>query len=217
MASCGVTWPELRSPEEALSRFIASEAAAVEESGFEVSSQTPRSVTYERRHLSAMGFVIGLLIFPFGILVWLFYRQDESFGVTARPEEGGSVVSVQGEMPAKLSSSLAELATARRVDHELGRGPVRGEGEGRRPGPNATAPRLPDTTEMEAELEQIYAQLGAPEGLSEAKGKVHDLAEELVADGGWSEAEALVIAYRRSLEEHRRFLASRKLAAGAGG
>jgi len=70
----------------------------------------------------------------------------------------------------------------------------------------------PDVSELEEELRAIYAKLGQPEAFEEAKGKVTDLASDLVDDDGIDMNEALRIAYRRSLAEHREYLASKGLA-----
>jgi hypothetical protein len=220
MGSFGVNWPERRPPEEALAGFIAAESPVIGEGGFQQSGRTASSTTYTRRRLGPWGFVAGLLTFPFGILIWIFYRRDESFSVSAQPMEDGSLVRVRGEMPAGLAATMAELATARRMDHELGRAGGKATTPDRPPEPERAAdPSItrrggPDHSEMAAELERIYVELGAPEGIAEATAKVRALARELAADANWDEDQALVIAYQRSLEEHRAFLASRRQAAG---
>jgi hypothetical protein len=64
----------------------------------------------------------------------------------------------------------------------------------------------------EAELREIYDKVGKPEAFGEAKEKVVSMAAELVVRDGIDMAEALRIAYRRSLAEHREYLAARGLA-----
>jgi hypothetical protein len=64
----------------------------------------------------------------------------------------------------------------------------------------------------EAELREIYEKVGKPEALVEAKEKVVDLAAQLVERDGIEMDEALRTAYRRSLAEHREYLAAKGLA-----
>jgi hypothetical protein len=65
-----------------------------------------------------------------------------------------------------------------------------------------------DTGPMEAELENIYRKLGAPDGIGEAKGKVRQLARDLSADQGINPDEALYRAYKVSLDQHREYVSS---------
>jgi hypothetical protein len=70
----------------------------------------------------------------------------------------------------------------------------------------------PEPSELEAELREIYDRVGRPDSFEEAKGKVTDLAAELVERDGIEMNEALRVAYRRSLAEHRSYLAEHGLA-----
>jgi hypothetical protein len=70
----------------------------------------------------------------------------------------------------------------------------------------------PDVSELEAELKEIYERVGQPEAFEEAKGKVTDLAAELVERDGVDMNHALRAAYLRSLTEHREYLAANGLA-----
>jgi hypothetical protein len=64
----------------------------------------------------------------------------------------------------------------------------------------------------EAELREIYERVGKPESFPEAKEKVVSLAAELVEQDDLEMDEALRTAYRRSLREHRQYLAAKGLA-----
>lgn len=64
----------------------------------------------------------------------------------------------------------------------------------------------------EAELRKIYERVGKPEAFGEAKEKVVSLAAELVERDHLEMGDALRTAYRRSLREHRQYLAARNLA-----
>ena len=120
MASVSLHWPEPGSPEEALSRFLHDEGVEIQELKYELQSRTARSLSFKRRYLSNMGKLIGLLIFPIGILVWLFYRQEETFNFAAsEDEESATIVSITGSVHSKLQSSLNELAEMRKIDAEL--------------------------------------------------------------------------------------------------
>jgi hypothetical protein len=63
----------------------------------------------------------------------------------------------------------------------------------------------------EAELRKIYERVGKPEAFGEAKEKVVELAAQLVERDGIGMDEALRTAYRRSLAEHREYLAAKGL------
>jgi hypothetical protein len=64
----------------------------------------------------------------------------------------------------------------------------------------------------EAELREIYERVGKPEAFGEAKEKVVSLAADLVERDHLEMHEALRTAYRRSLREHRQYLADKGLA-----
>jgi hypothetical protein len=66
-----------------------------------------------------------------------------------------------------------------------------------------------DCSEMESELQRIYEIAGAPEAFAEALGKVEDLAEELRRQEGCRSDEAIYVAFRRSIAEHRDYLVTR--------
>jgi hypothetical protein len=68
------------------------------------------------------------------------------------------------------------------------------------------------TPQEEAELREIYEKVGKPDAFAEAKEKVVDLAAQLVEREGLGMDEALHTAYRRSLAEHREYLAAKGLA-----
>jgi hypothetical protein len=70
----------------------------------------------------------------------------------------------------------------------------------------------PEVSELEAELREIYDKVGHPEAFEEAKGKVTDLAADLVERDGTDMDEALRTAYDRSLAEHREYLTAKGLA-----
>jgi hypothetical protein len=76
---------------------------------------------------------------------------------------------------------------------------------------NGTPPEEAEPHE-EAELREIYEKVGKPEAFAEAKEKVVDLAAQLVEREGLDMDEALRTAYRRSLAEHREYLAAKGLA-----
>ena len=229
MASVSLHWPEPGSPEEALSRFLADEGIEIQEHKYELQSRTARSLSFKRRYLSNMGKLIGLLIFPIGILVWLFYRQEETFNFAAsEDEQGATIVSVTGSVHSKLQSSLSELAEMRRIDAELkdvvgaaanGNGSVDGNGsapeavESNGSAPDAriatgNASNGNDSAEMDEELQRIYELVGKPWAFKEAKGKVEEFADQLAADG-MDRDEALRRAFDRSLAEHREYLAAK--------
>ena len=216
MASVSLHWPEPGSPEEALSRFLADQGVEIQELKYELQSRTARSLSFKRRYLSNMGKLIGLLIFPIGILVWLFYRQDETFNFAAsEDEEGATMVSVTGSVHSKLQSSLNELAEMRKIDAELKDVVTAANGNG-----NGAARELEavnangngangnDCAEMDEELQRIYELVGKPHAFKEAKGKVEELAGQLTTEG-LAPDEALRRAYERSLTEHRDYLAAK--------
>jgi hypothetical protein len=246
MASVDLQWPESQAPEDALSQFRVSESAAIEKQRYKVTDQSQRSVTYKRRYLSPLGFVIGLLIFPVGILVWIFYRQDESFTVVALADNGGSMISIQGEMRPKLRSAFGELAQMRNAevearaqdpgdvdervedtetldDDELEPPSANGdesplvrevrdagliaEGMRRRVEADSNGGEI-DCSEMEDELERIYALAGAPSAFPEALDKVEALADDLTKQADCRYDEALYVAFRRSLAEHHEYLSA---------
>jgi hypothetical protein len=231
MASVDLQWPESQAPEDALSQFRVAESEAIEKQRYKVTDQSQRSVTYKRRYLSPLGFVIGLLIFPVGILVWIFYRQDESFTVVALADNGGSMISIQGEMRPKLRSAFGELAQmrnaeveARALDHDELEPPsangdesplvreVRdagliAEGMRRRVEADSNGGEI-DCSEMEDELERIYALAGAPSAFPEALDKVEALADDLTKQADCRYDEALYVAFRRSLAEHHEYLSA---------
>jgi hypothetical protein len=241
MASVSLHWPEPGSPEEALSRFLHDEGVEIQALKYELQSRTSRSLSFKRRYLSNMGKLIGLLIFPIGILVWLFYRQDETFNFAAsEDEEGGTMASVTGSVHSKLQSSLNELAEMRKIDAELkdvvgaaanddglaaengtGSGPEERNGNGAVPaldlepvngnGNGSNGSNGSDCAEMDDELQRIYELVGKPHAFKEAKGKVEELADQLTTEGVAPD-EALRRAYTRSLTEHRDYLATKGIA-----
>jgi hypothetical protein len=90
-------------------------------------------------------------------------------------------------------------------------------------GPNGSAPTPaaevngsdrsdPVIGRLDAELRMIYERVGKPDAFDEAKGKVTDLATELVERDGIDMGEALRTAYRRSVTEHREYLVAKGLA-----
>jgi hypothetical protein len=235
MAQVRLHWPEPGSPEEALSRFLADVGIEIQEYKYELDKRTARSLSFKRRYLSTMGKLIGLLIFPIGILVWLFYRQDETFSflATENEEEGGTTASVRGSVHSKLQSSFAELAEMRKIDAELkhvigaasengngsqaavvdgnGSEPQAVDGNGSDPesqAVNGNGSRSHECAEMDDELQRIYALVGKPHAFKEAKGKVEELADKLTVEGV-DRDEALRRAYTRSLTEHREYLAAK--------
>jgi hypothetical protein len=68
-----------------------------------------------------------------------------------------------------------------------------------------------DCREMREELQRIYSLVGHADSLPEALEKVQALADDLVVQEGCRADEALYIAYRRSLDEHRDYLAAKGL------
>jgi hypothetical protein len=251
MAAVDLQWPESQAPEDALGQFRVAESAAIEKQRYKVTDQSSRSVTYKRRYLSAMGFVIGLLVFPVGILVWIFYRQEESFTVAAMADDDGTLISVQGEMHPKLRSTLAELSQMRNAEVEARAGhpdgvearvedpeipadidlpPANGdesplvhevrdsgliaEGMRRRVEADSNGGEI-DCSEMEDELERIYALAGAPSAFPEALHKVEALANDLYRQLDCRPDEALYIAFRRSLAEHREYLSAQGISDSA--
>jgi len=234
MASVSLHWPEPGSPEEALSRFLHDEGVEIQECKYELQSRTSTSLSFKRRYLSNMGKLIGLLIFPIGILVWLFYRQEETFSFrSSDDEEGRTLVSISGSVHSKLESSFNELAEMRKIDAELrdvvdasanSNGVAAESGNGFEPAAvesngSAPAPELVNgsgngsnggCTEMDDELQRIYELVGKPWAFKEAKVKVDELAEQLTLEGVAPD-EALRRAYDRSLTEHREYLAAKGL------
>jgi hypothetical protein len=218
MASVSLHWPEPGSPEEALSRFLHDEGIEIKELKYDLESRTSTSLSFKRRYLSNMGKLIGLLIFPIGILVWLFYRQEETFSFrSSEDEEGQTLVSVSGSVHSKLESSLSELAEMRKIDAELkdvviaangnGNGAVLEAENGNGEVVNGNGSNG-GTAEMDEELQRIYELVGKPWAFKDAKGKVEELADELTSEG-FAPDEALRRAYDRSLSEHREYLASK--------
>jgi hypothetical protein len=125
-------------------------AASVDEQGYSLEKRSSRSISFKRRFLPTAGKVIGLVIFPIGILVWPFYRQEESFTAFFNENPaGGSVVTVEGPVRPKLQSTLNEIREMRHVDAELRTNGALANGNG------STAD---DCAELEDELERIYAQ-----------------------------------------------------------
>ena len=112
--------------------------------------------------------------------------KDERFTITATAGKGGggSIVKVEGSMRRKLQSALGKIGDRDRS-------------------------KAHDLAEMEDELRRVYELVGKPSAFPEAKGKVILLADCLATERGIDRAEALRLAYDRSLAEHREYLATK--------
>jgi hypothetical protein len=134
--------------------------------------------------------LLGLVILA-ALVFWLIRRAKK------RADEH---YEAHAPMPPTISEIMAEVA----------------ESNGGVPAPvaavNGSDVSDPEIAELEAELQRIYEKVGQPDAFEEAKGKVTDLADDLAERDGIDMGEALRTAYRRSLTEHRDYLAAKGLA-----
>ena len=143
--------------------------------------------------------ILGLLIIG-GLVFWLVRRRNQrarNEQLAAQPPSF-STFAAEPEPVAKSNGTDAEpVAEPNATDLEP---PAE---------PNGSDPEV---SELEQELRRIYDKVGKPDAFEEAKDKVTDLASDLVDEDGIEMNEALRVAYRRSLAEHREYLASKGLA-----
>ena len=145
--------------------------------------------------------ILGLVVIAV-LVVWLIRR--------ARARSQSNYEKHAPEPP-----TVSEIvAAAKPVEDSNGSDPdLVAESNGSDPEPVASLNgAAPEISGLEAELKEIYEKVGKPDSFEEAKGKVTDLAAELVEKDGVDMDEALRTAYRRSLTEHREYLAAKGLA-----
>src|SRR5262245_63405063 len=118
MGEISLQWPEVRTPEEALSRVLADQYGTIEANGYREGSRTRNSVSFRRRRR--------------------FIPSSERFTILASEgENGGSVMTVEGTMRRRLRSTFTGIAEAHRGNGAV---PVPSNGE-QRASSNGSAPR----------------------------------------------------------------------------
>jgi hypothetical protein len=78
--------------------------------GFQMTAQSAEGLTFSRRYLSGWAFLGGLLIFPVGILVWLFVKRTEivTVSLTAHGPDRTRVL-ISGRAPAAMLLFINEM------------------------------------------------------------------------------------------------------------
>jgi hypothetical protein len=148
--------------------------------------------------------ILGLALIAL-LLIWLVLRARKRAQKRRTPPTVSTIVAAAGPVAAESNGSAPELAAA-----SNGAVPEAPEPDEVSESDEASEPdEIPDP---EAELREIYDKVGHPDSFDEAKGKVTALAGELVERDGIDMNEALRIAYGRSLDEHREYLAAKGLA-----
>ena len=184
MGEISLQWPEVRSPEEALSRVLADQYGTIEANGYREGIRTRNSVSFRRRRR--------------------FIPSSERFTILATEgENGGSILLVEGSMRRRLQSTFTGIAETHRTNGAV---PVSSNDE-QQGSSNGSGPR--GWAEMEKELRLIYERVGKPSAFREAKGKVEVLADCLCRERRIDHDAALELAYDRSLAEHREYLAAK--------
>jgi hypothetical protein len=130
--------------------------------------------------------ILGLVLVAL-LLIWLVLRARKRAQKRRTPPTVSTIVAAAGPVAAESNGSAPELVAAS----------------------NGTGP---ETSELEAELREIYDKVGHPDSFDEANEKVTSLADDLVERDSIDKDEALRIAYGRSLAEHREYLTAQGLA-----
>jgi hypothetical protein len=86
-----------REVEAAMTQWMSAWNPYLIRQGFKPAAQTDRAITYVGRYLTVPRFLLGLVVFPFGILIWLFAKKDQGLTVTFEPTASGSLWTISGE------------------------------------------------------------------------------------------------------------------------
>lgn len=78
------------SPEASVARWMRDWSPYLIKQGFRPVGQTPTAISYAGKYLTLGRFVLGLLTFPVGILVWFFAKKAQGLTVTFEPVGGGT-------------------------------------------------------------------------------------------------------------------------------
>jgi hypothetical protein len=130
--------------------------------------------------------ILGLVLIGL-LLIWLVLRARKRSQKRRTPPTVSTIVAAAEPVAAKSNGSAPELVA---VSNGAG----------------------PEPPELEAELREIYEKVGHPDSFHEANEKVTSLAGDLIMRDSIDKDEALRIAYGRSLDEHREYLAAKGLA-----
>jgi hypothetical protein len=87
-------------PDSARQTVVRETVPFLEGRGFQLESQGPEGMKLTHRYLSIWGALGGLLIFPLGLLVWIFVRREEIVTFSFFAESDGTRVLVRGRAEA---------------------------------------------------------------------------------------------------------------------
>ena len=97
-------------PTEAPNRWLAERTSSLARAGYKLTTQSGALQAYTRRYTPGIAVVLGILTFPIGILLWLFWRREEAFTMEWAPYGGGSLVTVRGEAPPNVRATFEAIA-----------------------------------------------------------------------------------------------------------
>lgn len=84
------------SVEDSVTRWTAEWTPYLGKQGIRPVTQAPTVITYSGRYMSLAAFLLGCVTFPFGILIWLFVKKEQSLTISFEPLEAGSLWVIRG-------------------------------------------------------------------------------------------------------------------------
>jgi hypothetical protein len=101
-------WRTGGAPDRVMAELLADVAPALHRAGYDLRERTPERAVFSRRRTPLWVIPIVVVAFPIG-LVALLIRTEDRIAIELVPDDGGTVLYVQGTAPLPVRRAFAEL------------------------------------------------------------------------------------------------------------